>query len=90
MKRKLYRIEIVAYVLANNEDDAKDIFSDEASINYLLEQADVNETLTVDEEWFDLAPYGTNIPCGELCEQLKKEIKNQENKGGEEEDAENN
>jgi hypothetical protein len=55
MPKKLYEVEIVAYVMAENEEDARYINIDTGSCDI-----DVNEADEVPEHWLDALPFNSD------------------------------
>lgn len=67
MIKKLYEVEIKAYVMAEDEDEAKSIAVAEC------EDVDAEAFVTnsIDAEWWDAIPYGNDddLTCGEILKQ---------------------
>lgn len=67
--KKLFKVEIMVYVMAEDEYDAAMIATRECQ----PEEADVEEADNVDSRWWKAIPYGstTDATCGEIIGEQK-------------------
>jgi len=75
MSKKLYKVEAMWYVMAEDELEAQDIKPDDISTTsiFVMEASETG----IDTDWWDAYPFNSdgNKTCGQIMAELEKEQK---------------